>query len=396
MSEPSSPASRAGPTPPSPSQAADPPGRLDLEQVREILPALIDSLGDAVVIVDRQRRVVAANRRYVEAFGTMRADIVGSACQEAVHCPELRQAEGAERCVACEVIEKRQPTRHLRSLPDAGGGQRRWEATLNPILDRHGEVTHVVELWRDVTERSQLEVQLSHSERLASVGMLAAGVGHEINNPLASLMAAVDVLGRWLQRRRFDEEALREARETIAVLEHEIERCRQTTEKLILLGRAYATTPSWVDLNLAVRDTLALLRYELRRRGIEEVERLDPDLPRIWAREAGMRGVCMNLMLNAVQAMSAGGRLSITTRRRGDRALLVVEDTGPGIAPEHLGRIWDPFFTTKPVGQGTGLGLSITNRIVARHRGSIGVESAPGRGTTFTVDLPIHGPGGDE
>jgi PAS domain S-box-containing protein len=375
---------------PSPAQ------RIDLEQVREILPSLIDSLSDAVVIVDRQRRVVAANRRYVEAFGNLRADIVGSACQEAVHCPEVSVGGDRTRCAACEVIEHGRTVRRVRTVPDASGAQRRWEATFNPIYDDRCYVTHVVEVWRDVTERSLLEVQLSHSERLASVGMLAAGVGHEINNPLASMLAAVEVLGRWLGRRRFEEGALREASEAIEVLEHEIDRCRQTTEKLILLGRAYATTPSWVDLNRAVLDTLALLRYELRKRGIEAVERIEPELPQVWAREAGVRGVCMNIMINAVQAMTSGGTLTVTTRRAGDRVELVIEDTGTGIAPEHLDRIWDPFFTTKPVGQGTGLGLSITNRIVTRHGGTIRVESKPGEGTRFLVELPVHGPGGDE
>jgi signal transduction histidine kinase len=103
----------------------------------------------------------------------------------------------------------------------------------------------------------------------------------------------------------------------------------------------------------------------------------------------------MNLMINAVQAMSGGGRLGVATARSGDNVRLSIEDTGVGIASEHLGRIWDPFFTTKPVGQGTGLGLSITSGLVSRHNGRIAVDSAPGRGARFDVELPIHGPGGE-
>ena len=123
---------------------------------------------------------------------------------------------------------------------------------------------------------------------------------------------------------------------------------------------------------------------------------LAPDLPPVWGREGGLRGVVMNLCMNAVQAMAGGGHLAVRTTRQGDdRVVLVVQDDGPGIAPEHLNRIWDPFFTTKPVGQGTGLGLSITQRAVDRHGGRLSVESKPGHGARFTVTLPTQGSGGE-
>jgi two-component system NtrC family sensor kinase len=144
-----------------------------------------------------------------------------------------------------------------------------------------------------------------------------------------------------------------------------------------------------------VRDTLSLLNYMLRKQRVKAVEALDPSLPPIWARASGIRGVCMNLMMNAVQAMKEGGTLTVRTRRDGDGVTLEIEDTGHGIEPVHLDRIWDPFFTTKPVGHGTGLGLSITQRVVARHGGRIRVESRPGEGARFIVWLPLAGPGGD-
>ncbi len=371
------------------------PADLDLEQLSEILPGLIDSLSDAVVVVDANRRVLAANRRYLEVFGRRRADVVGSACTEALHCPEALGGPTPERCAACEALEQGRPQKRMRTLPDAVGIPRRWEATFNPIADAHGHPTHVVEVWRDVSDRSQLEVQLSHSERLASVGILAAGVAHEINNPLASIMAAAESLDRWLERGQFGAPDLGEARVTLEVLKREIERCRDTTGKLMLLGRPFDTAPSWVDVNHALRDTLALLAYERRKLGIETDQALDDTLPRVWAREAGIRGMCMNLMINAVQAMPDGGTLRVATTRDGSRVRIEIQDTGHGIAPQHLERIWDPFFTTKPVGKGTGLGLSITHRIVTRHAGTIRVESLPGRGATFIVELPVEGPGGD-
>jgi len=376
------------------SAASLPVQRFDEDQVLTILPQLMDSLSDAVVVVDREQRLVAANAQYINCFGMRRSDLIGSRCTEAVHCPEDRAGGDGGRCAACETFESRRPARRLRSLPDASGVLRRWEASFNPVLDSSGQVTHVVEVWRDVTARSQLEAQLGHSERLAALGTLAAGVAHEINNPLASVLAGVESLERWLERREFGREDLVEAAEILHVLEREVHRCRETTDKLMLLAQPYSTQPDWFDLNQAVSDTLSLLRHQMRKQTIEAEEALDPELPPIWARHSSMRGVCMNLMMNAVQAMPNGGRLTVRTARGGEGVILTIEDTGAGIAPEHLDRIWDAFFTTKPVGQGTGLGLSITQRVVTRHGGSIRVESRLGQGARFIVELPIEGPGG--
>ncbi len=369
--------------------------RIDFDQLLPILPSLIDTLHDAVLVVDKHQRIVAANRRYIEAFGNMGPQTAGSICHDALHCPEA-PADGSGACIACDVLRDKKPLRRLRNLPDASGQQRRWEATFSPIFDPAGEVSHVVEIWRDVTERTQLESQLSHNERLASLGILAAGVGHEINNPLASVMAGVESLMRWLARGDYSAEEVAEAEETLRALDREVTRCRETSDKLMLLAQPISTAPSWVDLNKAVRDTISLLRYQARRQGVEVVEALDAELPQIWAKDTGMRSVLMNLMMNAVQAMASGGTLRVATARQGKRVVVTVEDTGPGIAPQVAQRIWDPFFTTKPLGKGTGLGLSITNRIVTRHGGSIRLESTPGQGARFIIELPVAGPGGSD
>lgn len=384
---PAIPASAAAPAAPPAAQ------RFDEDRVLSILPQLMDSLSDAVVVVDREQRLVAANAQYIACFGMRRSDLIGTRCTDALHCPEERAGEDG-RCAACETFVTRRPARRLRIVPDASGVLRRWEASFNPVFNGAGEVSHVVEVWRDVTVRSQLEAQLGHSERLAALGTLAAGVGHEINNPLASVMAGVETLQRWLERREFGEEDLAEAAEILELLVREVIRCRETTDKLMLLAQPVSAEPGWFDLNQAVRDTISLLGHQMRKQGIEAGEELDSDLPPIWARHSSMRGVCMNLMMNAVQAMPSGGRLIARTRCAGRGAVLEIEDTGQGIAPEHLDRIWDAFFTTKPVGQGTGLGLSITQRVITRHGGTIRVESRPAEGARFIVELPIEGPGG--
>lgn len=380
---------RAQPAPPAES-------RYDVESVREVLPALVDALNDAIVVLDRQRRVVAANRRYVQVFGVTGSNVVGGTCDATLRCPEVDFGHTHERCAACRAFDEKIPQRHIRNVPDPTGAPKRWEATFSPVLGTDGEVTHVVEVWRDISDRSALEAQVAHSERLASVGLLASGVGHEINNPLASVLAGVESLSRMIERREFDDTHADDAREIVQLLEREVTRCRETTDKLMLLAQPYSVAASRVDMNRALRDTIALIGFQTRRSGIEVVERFDGTLPPIWARESGMRGVCMNLMLNAVQAMPDGGTLTVASRSHGAEIELRIEDSGPGIPTQYLDRIWDPFFTTKPAGKGTGLGLSVTQRVVARHGGRIRAENRPEGGARFVIELPVDGPGGVE
>ncbi|HEX7078526.1 MAG TPA: ATP-binding protein [Candidatus Eisenbacteria bacterium] len=370
--------------------------RLDLEGVRPILPQLIDSLNDAVLVVDRNRRIVAANRRYHDVFG--RGDPVspGAVCGGTPCCPDECRHDGADECAAQEVIRNARPAHRLRLVRDLGGIRRRWDGTFSPVLDAAGQVTHVVEVWRDVSERSRLEGQLSHSERLASLGILAAGVAHEINNPLASMLAGVEAL-----RRRFVEAGggvggiAADVDRLLGILEREARRVRVISDKLMMLAQPVSESAVWVDLNRAADDTIDLLRYQMSKQRIRIVSELTRGIPLIWARESGIRSVCMNLMMNAVQAMPEGGTLWVRTSAGQGRLSLEIQDTGPGIPAEYMDRIWDPFFTTKPPGKGTGLGLSITQRVVARHEGTIRAENvADPRGARFIVELPERGAGG--
>ena len=373
-------------------------GRVDLERISSVLPQLIDSLGEAVLVVDAKHRIVAANRRYAEVFGLAPHLRPGDPCSSIEQCPERLATPAGDRCATCEIFAGGSPSRRIRVVPGPRGARRRWEGTFSPIVDARGTITHVVEVWRDVSERSQLESQLGHSERLASLGVLAAGVAHEINNPLAAILAGVESLERWIatiSHEVTDTERARDAEDVLQVLERETRRCREITDKLMLLAQPYSTAPVWVDLNRAADDTLQLLRYQMQKQSVTAEADLADDIPSIWAKETAVRSVCMNLLMNAVQAMPSGGSVAVRTRwDRVSTVTLEIADNGPGIAPEHMDRIWDPFFTTKPTGQGTGLGLSITQRIVARHGGSIHAENLERGGARFVVELPVEGPGG--
>jgi signal transduction histidine kinase len=373
-------------------------GRVDLARISSVLPQLIDSLGEAVLVVDATHRIVAANRRYAEVFHLNPHMRPGDPCSSIENCPERLATPEGDRCATCEIFAGGRPSRRIRIVAGPRGARRRWEGTFSPIMGPGGAITHVVEVWRDVSERSQLESQLGHSERLASLGVLAAGVAHEINNPLAAILAGVESLERWIgtiSDEVMDTERARDAEDVLRVLERETRRCREITDKLMLLAQPFSTAPVWVDLNRAADDTLQLLRYQMQKQSVTAKADLAKDLPSIWAKETSVRSVCMNLLMNAVQAMPSGGNVTVRTLwDHVSTVTLEIADTGPGIAPEHMDRIWDPFFTTKPTGQGTGLGLSITLRIVARHGGSIHAENLDSGGARFTVELPVEGPGG--
>lgn len=358
-----------------------------------MLPRLIEAMSDAVVVLDRKGHVVARNQRFSEVFATD-TSMPGRPCPHMGDCLPDADLSNAV-CIACQVATERKAQRRIHVIADATGRQRRWEATLSPVFDDGGEVQYVVEAWRDISERTMLEAQLSHSEHLAKLGMLAAGVAHELNNPLGALRIGVEALQRLATRVELPPNEGEYLRETLADMEQCTLRCVETARKLRMLGEQQTTRPDWVDLNVVASETLDLLRYAALKQGIAVARELADDLPPVWGNGGTLRGALMHLCFNAVQAMPEGGHLTVRTRLQGDRIVLEVADDGPGIAPEHLARLWDPFFTTKPVGQGTGLGLSITRRTLLDHGGNIEVASAPGAGACFTVTLPVGGDGGD-
>ncbi len=235
-------------------------------------------------------------------------------------------------------------------------------------------------------ELVRMQARVAQSERLASLGMLAAGVAHEINNPLGGILAltalTVEDLPDGHPNRPNLEEVVRQA-----------ERCRTIVRGLLEFSRQSELHMEVVDLNRVLDDTLALIAKQAAFFNVELVRHQADDLPVITADRSQLSQVILNLVVNAVQAMNERGTLTITTRMDAvhDAVEMAFTDTGRGIAPEDINRVFDPFFTTKRDGQGTGLGLSIAYGIVTRHHGTITVESQVGRGSTFRIRLPVGG-----
>ena len=282
-------------------------------------------------------------------------------------------------------------------LRTAGGGRIPVSVSSEPLHDRQGNDLGRVVVVRDLREVADLRHRLVTSARLAAVGELAAGIAHEINNPMAFVRSNLSQLeSRWKEVRAELEragrsDALHEALGDVdELLEDSIEGVDRAVE-IVRNVKGFAHPGSGsrepVDLNRLLEDALRLIAPQLR--GRAEIERHFGEVPELSGVPQQLRQVFVNLLLNASQAISPGGHIRITTRVEGGRAVVIVADDGPGIAPEIIDRIFDPFFTTKPVGEGTGLGLGIAYQIVRSHGGAIRVESTPGHGASFRVELPI-------
>lgn len=229
----------------------------------------------------------------------------------------------------------------------------------------------------------KLEMQLQHSERLAFVGELSAGIAHELNEPLGRILGFAQLVKK--------NGSLTEQQDT------DIDRIikaslytREIIKKLMLFSRQMPRQINEVNLNVLVSNILYFIDIRFQSRGIKIVERLDQHLPVIEADSVQISQVLVNLITNAIHAMAGGGKIAIATKRKQNQVSLVVSDTGSGMSNEVKRKIFEPFYTTKPVGQGTGLGLSVVQGIVEEHKGKILVSSSPGKGSRFEIVLPLR------
>ncbi|MEW5722835.1 MAG: ATP-binding protein [Thermodesulfobacteriota bacterium] len=236
-------------------------------------------------------------------------------------------------------------------------------------------------LARDITERKQLERQLFHSEKLASIGILAAGVAHEVGNPLSAISGYTQIL-------QSGGATSEETKEYLAAIESQAARIQRIIEDLLDYSRPSAGHRAVLDLSEAIKQVLSMLTAQRTFRGLSVEYDLAGDLPPVNMDRDHLAQVLVNIALNAAQAMEGGGRFSVAAARVGEEVEIRLADNGPGIPPEVQDRLFDPFFTTKEAGQGTGLGLAICHRIIESYKGSIRVESRPGQGAAFIIRLP--------
>ena len=353
----------------------------EVRSQRERLETVINSIDDGIVVLDERRTVLAANDAFLARTGRVRREMVGCSCHAASasicgigDCPTLACLESGERQI--RICERQR-----------ADGSIAWEEIHACRMAGDGTAgVQIVEVWRDITERRAAEARLAESHRLASLGMLASGVSHEMNTPLATVLACVEGIAR--EARHDTGVDLTRVVEHASTAREQLLRCRGITQHFLRMSRGQASTAQIVDLAATLRAVVRLVAPTARSHGIE-IETCIPDASiAVRAEEADLQQALVNLLLNAMQASPSGARVRVDLEP-GDPVTVRIVDRGCGIAAEQQARIFEPFFSLR--NGGTGLGLFVSLNSVRRWGGDIQVRSAPGEGATFAVVLPVPG-----
>lgn len=349
--------------------------------LRDYLSKLLDHANAPIIVIGRRREVTVVNLAVLALTGLDRESALGRDFITLVSEEERRRIMP----VFIDALRGVPTSNFEVKLPRAGGGFARIAFNVASILSADGEVDGVIAIGRDLTEVRELESQVIQAEKLATLGQLAAGVVHEINNPLTSISVYSDYLLKKGERAHADPADVEKLRRIV----HASERILNFTRDLVAYARPSAEQPRSVSIHDVLDQSVMFCEHVIRESGVVVEKRYALELPPVFAVKGQLHQVFINLITNACQAMPAGkGRLVLETRMADSGRLLVrMTDNGSGIAPEHAERIFEPFFSTKSEGRGTGLGLSIVRNIIEQHRGEVRVRSAVGEGTSFEITL---------
>jgi two-component system NtrC family sensor kinase len=345
---------------------------MEMQRLKDYSENIIESLTVGVSVVDEAGSVIGWNRVLEDQVGVRKEAALGRS---------LRDVFGPVSYGALFPGEGQPDFRLLSEITlETAGGKKTFDVARTPLLDNALQPYGTIIVFEDVTDKIQLQQQLLTSEKLASIGLLSAGVAHEINTPLTGISSYIQMLQKKLTDPHYAQ--------ILEKVEAQTDRVARIVKNLL----AFARSPSEasfqrVDLKQILEEILSLIDYKLKTLNIRLALELAPVAP-IYAQGERLQQVFINIILNALDAMPSGGELGIDLAGEGGAVVVRISDTGTGIRPEHRSRIFDPFFTTKGVGKGTGLGLSISYAIVKEHDGHIDVQSEVGRGSIFTITLP--------
>jgi two-component system NtrC family sensor kinase len=337
--------------------------------------------------IDRDYRVVAWNRnRELGELGIPRGSVLGKNVFQVL----TRQPRDMLEQEFARVFESGEIERIEQETPSPKGDIRHWVISKIPMwADNSGQVTHVITVGEEVTDRVEANRAIARAEKLAAVGRLAAGVVHEINNPLATISACAESLEARVNEGSFDgSPALDDLREYLGLIRSEAFRCKSITMGLLDFSRTRTSQRVMIDLADVIRSAARLLSHQKRSPEVEFRLDIAPDLLPVSGDPGQLQQAVIALATNAFDAMGDSGSLAIVASNSDDKVVIEVSDSGVGISPENLPKIFEPFFTTKEIGRGTGLGLAVCYGILTEHGGSLDVQSTMGTGTTFTITLP--------
>lgn len=346
-----------------------------------------DAILDPVVVIDARGKVIRANLQLAESLSRDIQSVIGRPYSE-LFGPAVPgtgdRAGDAEDPIALSLVDRRPRSMEVRfaRLPGLT------EVTVAPYGE--GASVGLVVILKDVSQRKEQQQRLQIAARLADIGQLAAGVAHEINTPLASIALRAESLMKAAEDPRLlAVDSFKNFPRYLKTIDEEIFRCKKIIGALLDFSRARKAEVRAIDVNALAEKAADLVGHQVKLKQVNLALRLLPDLPRVTGDDGQLRQVLIALLMNALDATPPGGHIEVATAIEGPDAIaLTVADDGAGIPDQHLDKIFNPFYTTKPLGQGTGLGLSISHGIVASHGGRIRVESEVGKGSRFTLVLP--------
>jgi two-component system, NtrC family, sensor kinase len=350
----------------------------ELQRLTEYNENILESMESGVLVLDLDGQIARWNRAMESLYRKRREEVLGRRPDEVFPEAFLESLRGSL------VLDDTAEVAHIYRvhLPTPDGRSLRVNVSVAPFQMGAGERHGTILILEDVTVRMRLEEQLQHSEKMASIGLLAAGVAHEVNTPLTGISSYTQML-----REQVKPEDLRYP--LLEKIERQAFRAAKIINNLLNFSRSGSAELERLDVNRVLQDVLSLLEHQLEKNRVKVVREFAEALPAVRGNENRLQQVFFNLILNARDAMPSGGWLTLATRSDDDDTVIIeVRDTGVGIRREDVKRIYDPFFTTKGMGRGTGLGLSVSYGIIQEHGGAIFVDSTPGKGTTFQVALP--------
>lgn len=349
-----------------------------LLESKDLLQTVFDGITDMLVLLDRNMCIKMVNKAYLNYFGLSLERVLDQPCR--LPHPEARCP--FSHCSAEDLFVTKKPLTDEVQGPDG----RTFLVQYYPILDDKGEVASLVRYAKDITVAKQVEERIQQTEKLAALGQLAAGVAHELNNPLGVILCYTDLLKREIGEVAEASAGLKD----VATIEKHAKNCQRIVADLLNFARGQETARRLTALNPTIAEVVQMVEHQFRQHCTIELN-LDPTLPDLKLDVDKMKQVYVNLLMNARQAMKDFGIIRITTRhlKEAGQVQITFWDNGQGIAPEIKGKIFDPFFSTKKTGEGTGLGLSVSYGIIRDHGGDIQVESEPGQWTQFTISLPV-------
>ena len=337
-----------------------------------------DSITDLISIHDRNFTIVRVNKAFAEHVGLPYQQVIGRKCYELFHAA----AAPLHDCPHARTLADGKPATGEDVDPVSGKTLR---IATYPYYAPDGSLLGSIHIARDITEDKEREMKMIMTERLASLGQMASGIAHEINNPLESVMISAEMLLLRVAKDNYDHAQFEKY---LKIIDEEVLRCRDITSNMLSFSRQTTLSKSDLDAHLLLDKSIDLVGYQGRLKNVTVTKKYGERLL-VSGNEGELRQVFLVLLINALDAMENKGAITIGTGTQAGSAWVTISDTGPGIAPEHLQKIFHPFFSTKTERGGTGLGLSIAHRIIANHGGSLTVFSEQGRGAAFTITLPL-------